>query len=147
DQRPAGFSAQNMQDLRSYYGMELGWKAAPAAFVDDHGIWVFNGFLTPGRHSPSWNFVTWGIEQLGDFETDDYDAGRGAKVRDNTIAAMAILSIAAGFEPDTIRFHKEDTLTSHKNCPGHKCGKAAVQQALRKAMKDWRKRWNEVSAR
>jgi hypothetical protein len=142
--RPNGFTKDQIDNLAYYYGVECGWKAGPAAFVDDLGIWVFNGFTVPGRHSPCWNWLSWGIEQLGNFDNDEYDTGRGARVRDNAIAAIAILSVSQGLSAETLRFHKEDKCTSHKNCPGQKCTKQEVQAALAKAMVQWKKRWDEL---
>jgi hypothetical protein len=143
--RPQGFTKQHIEDLRYYYGVVEGWKAGPAAFVDDYGIWVFNGFTTEGRHSPCWNKLSWGIEQLGEFEVDEYESGRGARVRDNAIAALAILSVSQGFDATSLRFHKEDTCTKHTDCPGRKCKKVAVQDALARSIAVWKQRWEELS--
>jgi uncharacterized protein YgiM (DUF1202 family) len=80
-----------------------------------------------GTHSPSWNAISWGIETVGEFETDPFTG----PVRDNLIAALAILHAAAGLQPRPyelgvrgLHFHKEDRATTHKTCPGRHMVKA-----------------------
>lgn len=124
-QRLHGFCAQNMDDLADFYEAK-GWHAGPHWFVDDRGCWAFSRLDAPGVHSPSWNHVSWGVEQLGDFDTDAYDSGRGALVRDNAVFLLAVLSHRLGVDSATLRFHKQDPLTEHKDCPGAGCDRADV---------------------
>ncbi len=124
-QRPQGFNAQQIQNLVAYYRDQLGWSAGPHLFVDDKQIWVFTPLTTPGVHSPSWNKVALGIEMLGDYATEAFDSGRGAKVAQNAVAAMAAISGALGLDPATMRLHREDPATTHI-CPGSHVNKAAV---------------------
>ena len=35
---------------------------------------------------------------LGDYDSEDFDTGRGAQVRDNAVATIAILSAALGID-------------------------------------------------
>ena len=122
-QRPVGFTAQHMENLREYYG-GLGWKGGPHAFVDDNGIWAFNPLNRAGRHSPSWNRLSWGVEMLGEFDDESFSSGRGAKVGDNAVRAVAVLCSKIGVPASTLRFHNEDPLTDHKHCPGKNVVKA-----------------------
>jgi len=46
------------------------------------------------------------------------------------VAAMTTLSAVLGLDPDTIRLHKEDPLTTHV-CPGKNVKKPAVIQAVK----------------
>lgn len=115
-QRPAGFTRQHIANLEGYY-RGLGWRAGPHLFVDDTQIWVFTPLNSTGRHSPSWNFTAIGIEMLGDYAKEAFNAGRGLQVRRNAVAAAASISRRLGLDPDTIRLHKEDPATTH-NCPG-----------------------------
>ena len=36
----------------------------------------------------------------------------------NATSALAALHALAGIDPETLRLHKEDPLTTHKSCPG-----------------------------
>jgi hypothetical protein len=58
-------------------------------------------------------------------------------VRDNLIAALAILHAAAGLQPlpyqrgvRGLHFHKEDPVTTHKSCPGKNMVKADLVAAV-----------------
>lgn len=125
-QRPNGLSKANILALQSYYRDDQHWSAGPHLFIDDKQIWVFTPLTTPGVHSPSWNSMAFGIEMLGEYETEAFDSGRGLAVRQNAVAAMSILCRTLGFDPGTIRLHKEDPKTTHKGCPGKHVVKAAV---------------------
>lgn len=125
-QRPEGLTAQHIQNLKSYYE-GLGWHAGPHLFIDDRQIWVFSPLDRPGVHSPSWNDVSFGIEQLGDFGPEDYNSGRGLAVQKNAIAAFAVLSHAAGIDSHSMRDHREDVNTTHKDCPGATCHSGKAQ--------------------
>jgi hypothetical protein len=105
---------QRMLNLQSYYRDEKKWSAGPHLFVADDLIWVFTPLTTSGIHSPSWNGISWGVEMVGDYEIEQFDP----RVRDNTVQALSILHTWRGIDPDTLRFHKEDPKTGHKNCPG-----------------------------
>ena len=115
-QRPAGLTRQHLANLESYY-KKKGWSGGPHLFIDDRQIWVFNDLTKRGTHSPSWNGTAIGIEMLGDFECEPFNEGRGAKVRANTVAAMAVLNRALGFPADGFKFHIEDKASDHA-CPG-----------------------------
>ena len=118
--RPDGLTAQHIENLKSYYET-LGWHAGPHLFVDDRQIWVFSSLLHPGVHSPSWNGISFGVEQLGEFGSEDYTTGRGLAVQQNAVAAIAVLSHFAGIDSHSMRDHLEDPETTHKDCPGSSC--------------------------
>ena len=130
-QRPAGLTPQHLLNLADYYD-GLGWHAGPHLFVDDVHISVFSSLLHPGVHSPSWNNVSFGVEQLGDFGVEDYNTGRGLAVQKNAVAAFAVLSHFAGIDSHSMRDHYEDPKTTHRDCPGKSCadGKAAFIDAV-----------------
>lgn len=125
-QRPKGLTRQHIANLEHYYRDTNKWSAGPHLFIDDHQIWAFTPLTHPGVHSPSWNSVSIGIEMLGDYSADDFTSGRGAAVRDNSIAAMATLSRKLGFWADGLRLHHEDPKTLHRGCPGKSVVKADV---------------------
>ena len=131
--RPKGFTAQHMLNIADGY-KKKGWRAGPHLFVDDHKIWVFTPLTTQGRHSPGWNEVALGVEMLGDFDKDSFSAGRGLAVRQNAVRAVAILSKVLGLSPDTIRLHKEDPKTTHKDCPGKNVSKPKFIAEVKAAM-------------
>ncbi len=117
---------QWLQNLRSYYA-GLGWNAGPHAFVCPDGVGLFTPFTQRGTHSPAWNAITWGIETVGEFETEPF--GDGSKT--NLIAVLGILHARVGLNPADykfgvrgIHFHKEDPITTHKSCPGKNMVKA-----------------------
>jgi N-acetylmuramoyl-L-alanine amidase len=114
--------SQRMQNLVHYYRNEMKWSAGPHLFIADDLIWVFTPLTTSGRHSPSWNLTSWGVEMVGEYQEEVF----GNKVRDNTVAALATLHAVLGRDPKTLRFHKEDEATTHKTCPGRNVNKEDV---------------------
>lgn len=146
-QRRTGFTREHMYGLARYYGMDQGWRSGPHLFVDQNGIWVFSPLDKVGTHSPCYNAKSWGIEQLGDFETESYDSGDGARIRENAVAAVAILTIAGNIKKgpqnanNPIRFHKEDHCTTH-HCPGDHCVKDEIISSVEAAKLTWLQKWN-----
>jgi hypothetical protein len=122
--------AQRMFNLQSYYRDHMKWSAGPHLFVADDLIWVFTPLTTSGVHSPSWNAISWGVEIVGEYQEEAF----GDAIRSNTVEALATLHGKLGLDPQHLRFHKEDPLTTHKTCPGKNVVKpdliAAVQQRL-----------------
>ena len=129
-QRPKGLTKEHILGLEAYYRDTQHWSAGPHLFIDDHQIWVFTPLTVPGVHSPSWNPFSLGIELLGEYQTEAFNSGRGAKVHANAVAALATLSAVLGRDPTTLRFHKEDPLTTHKTCPGKHVVKAPFIQEV-----------------
>lgn len=120
-QRPDGFTSQHMENMRDFYANTQRWHGGPHVFVDDKpsGIWVFNPLTQEGVHSPSWNHIAYGVEMLGDFDYDQFGgAARGQNIRANAVAAIAVLCHARGIDSQTLRLHKEDPETTHRDCPG-----------------------------
>jgi hypothetical protein len=123
---------QWMQNLKVYYeGMN--WQAGPHVFVTPTAICAFSPLNARGTHSPSWNYISWGIETVGDFNVDKFDGS----IRSNLIDTLAILHSAAGLQPlpyqlgvRGMHFHKEDVNTTHKDCPGKNMVKADLVAAV-----------------
>jgi len=128
-QRPKGLTQQHIGNLEAFYRDKQKWKAGPHLFIDDRQIWAFTPLTVSGTHSPSWNKVALGIEMLGDYEKEAFDSGRGLKVRENAVAALATLCAILGLDPQTLRLHREDPLTTHA-CPGKNVRKLAVIQEV-----------------
>ena len=128
-QRPLGLTRQHLANLEAYYRGQK-WSSGPHLFVDDRQAWVFTPLTTPGVHSPSWNGTALGVEMLGDFESEPFDSGRGAAVRELAVDALAVLCGRLNLDPKTaLRLHREDPKTTHK-CPGKNVVKDAVIAAV-----------------
>jgi hypothetical protein len=128
-QRPQGLTKEHILGLEKFYRNVQKWSAGPHLFVDDRQIWVFTPLTESGVHSPSWNKLALGVEMLGDFQREPFDTGRGRKVRDNALAALATLHAVLGLDPATLRLHKEDPLTTH-HCPGNNVHKGEIIDAV-----------------
>ena len=134
-QRPSGFSAQHLKNLLDYYQNQLGWNGAPHVFIDDQadGIIVFQRMDRRGVHAVSFNKNSWGVEMLGDFDSESFSSGRGAIVRRNSLAALNIMCNALKASPDTIKFHRDDPKTS-KTCPGRNVTKSDIVNGVKSIM-------------
>jgi hypothetical protein len=106
--------AQRMLNLQSFYRDQMKWSAGPHLFVADDLIWVFTPLTTSGIHSPSWNAISWGVEIVGEYEDETF----ADSIKSNAVDALATLHEKLGLDPQHLRFHKEDPLTTHKTCPG-----------------------------
>lgn len=117
-----------IRSLENFFKSNQGWSGCPHLFIANDFIWVMNRLDSAGVHSPSFNSTAIGIEMIGDFSTEDDDAGVGLAVKNNTIFATAMLCEALGLEPTdgqrvggaftgTIFLHKQDPRTTH-DCPG-----------------------------
>lgn len=115
---------QRMKNLEVYYRDQQKWSGGPHLFVADDLIWVFTPLTMPGVHSPSWNQISWGVEMVGDYDTEPFT------IQDNVIAALATLHKFGKLNPSLLKFHKEDPRTTHKECPGKNVVKADILQAL-----------------
>jgi len=114
------------KNLEGFYKGQ-GWSGCPHLFVTPAGILVMNHLNRRGTHTPSWNAFSWGVETVGDFERDPFTGA----IKDNLVAALAILHAAAGLQMlpyergvRGLHLHKEDPATTHKKCPGKNIEKA-----------------------
>jgi hypothetical protein len=110
----------NIRALEHFYQNVKGWSAGPHLFVADL-IWVFTPLTVHGVHSPSWNEITWGVESVGDYDTEEF----ADPVRENVISALKSLHQASGIDPVTLKLHREDPLTEHA-CPGKNIIKSEI---------------------
>ena len=83
--------AQRVKNLNHYYKTEEGWHSGPQIFVAPDFIWVACDLEADGVHASCYNRVSIGVEMVGDFATEPFDSGDGAKVRDNAVACLAAL--------------------------------------------------------
>lgn len=123
---------QWLRNLAQYYG-GLGWSAGPHFFVTPKHICVLSPPDRRGVHAVSFNSVSWGVETVGDFDSEKFEG----PVRENLIGALAAMHIAAGLQPDPfqrgvrgLHFHRDDPKTN-KTCPGKNVSKASLIDAVK----------------
>lgn len=123
---------QRIEGQRHYERDILHWHSGVHLFVAPNLIWNLCDLTQEGVSVSCWNHLTLGIEMIGDYATEGFDSGAGAQVRDNAVAAMAILHRRLGLRPDQYRcgvrglhFHKECSW-DHHDCPGRNVVKADV---------------------
>jgi len=124
---------QWLLNLQGYYRDQMKWSAGPHLFVTPQKILAFTPLNVPGTHSPSWNGVSWGMEMVGDYQVELFDA----QVKENAVNALAVLHAKLGLDPHGLKYHCEDPLTTHKECPGKNVGPkadmiAAIEASLAK---------------
>lgn len=132
-QRQGGILTQtHISNLHTYYAKSQKWSGGPHLFIDAQGIWVFNPLMVPGVHSPSFNSSSWGVEMLGDFETEDPNEGLGKQIVENSQFAVAALAEVQGWsdvDNQRLILHREDPRTTHK-CPGKNISKLNFIEAV-----------------
>jgi hypothetical protein len=98
-------------------------------------VWNLCDLRADGVSVSCWNHETIGIEMVGDYEVggDDFASGPGECVRDNAVWTLACLHEKFGWDPETIRFHRECRADRHA-CPGGKVDKKAIIEAVKSQM-------------
>lgn len=126
---------QWMKNLAHYYGSPppIGpadgpWRSGPHFFFTPKHFCVLSPPTARGVHAKSFNAVSWGVECVGDFDSDPFDG----EIRDRYIEGLACLHIATGLQLDPfergvrgLHFHRDDPQT-RKTCPGLKVKKPDV---------------------
>ena len=120
---------QRMRNLADFYQNVQKWSAGPHLFVADDLIWAFTPLTVAGVHSPSWNSIAWGVEMVGDYNTEPF----GNAVRDNVVSALTTLHAVLGLDPASLKLHKEDRKTTH-DCPGRNVNKADIIARVQDAL-------------
>jgi len=126
-------SAQQRIVAQKHYERDiLHWHSGVHLFVAQDLIWNLCDLTQVGVSVSCWNHLTLGVEMIGDYATDSFDSGPGAQVRDNTVAALAVLHRKLELRPDGFKlgvrglhFHKE-CRRDHHDCPGRNVVKADV---------------------
>jgi GH24 family phage-related lysozyme (muramidase) len=109
--------------LRDYYQRKLGWKGGPHFFaMGDGRVYPGTPVHLPSVHSPSWNNIAIAVEAEGDYRKGrmSWEKGDGKIVWTTMAWVFAELLEWLGLEANDkhIRFHREDSRTSHRECPG-----------------------------
>ena len=118
------YELQRVKNLNHYYEVTEHWHSGPHLFISPSLIWVACDLLADGVSVSCWNHQTIGVEMVGDYASESFTTGDGAKVRDNTVAALAILHKALGLTPAPyvtgvkgLHPHR-DCIADHHDCPG-----------------------------
>ncbi len=127
---------QWMKNLAEYYGKSKAqggpadgpWRSGPHFFFTPSHFCVLSLPAARGVHAKSFNAMSWGVECVGDFDTEPFEGA----VRDKYIEGLACLHMATGlqvapFERGVVglHFHRDDPQTK-KTCPGTKVLKPTV---------------------
>lgn len=111
--------------LNRYY-QGLGWHSGPHLVCCPDYIWNLCDLEQDGVSVSCWNLKTIGIEMVGDYRVggDNPSSSDGAKVIDNAVWALAVLSMKLGWaigDVETgvkgLHFHRECVRDAH-SCPG-----------------------------
>lgn len=139
----AATPAQRIVNLQHFYENERGWHAGPHGFVPPDPnicLYGFSSFMAPGVHASCFNKVAIGLELVGDFDSEDFNSGPGAIVRDNAIFVLAALHNRLGLRPDEfelgksgLHFHVDCKRDNHA-CPGRKVQREPLVQAVLEEM-------------
>jgi hypothetical protein len=125
--------SQRVRNLNHYYAKVKGWHSGPHIFVAPDYIWVACDLTADGVHASCYNRVSIGVEMVGDYATESFEVGDGAKVRDNTVACLAALHKALKIVPDTLHFHKQ-CVRDHHDCPGGRVSRPDITSRVEIAM-------------
>ena len=115
-----------LEGMAKFYG-SLGWRGGPHLLIADDSIWILNPLIERGIHSPSWNKVSIGVEMVGDYSKELLNP----KVRDNTVSAIASLCTTLKINPDLLKLHSEDPLST-RDCPGKNVNKSELILLIKK---------------
>lgn len=129
-------------NLWSYY-QGKGWRGCPHVYVlpgTENFCLLMNPFDRPGVHAVSFNRNSWGVEVVGDFDSEPFDG----QIKQNAVAALAILFHKLGSLPYPfvrgergLHFHRDDPKTN-KTCPGNHVSKSGMQTAI---VDEMNRRW------
>lgn len=124
----------SMHGLRTFYASK-GWTAGPHLFLvagagpDRDGIWQLTPLTQPGVHAGPCNTTHWGVEVVGDYDTQPWPPA----VAELTIGVLAALLRWRGLDvsPNTLRGHRDCMDT---RCPGRAIDLNAVRSAVARAL-------------
>lgn len=136
---------QYIKNVQQMYEVDDHWHAGPHFFVPPDDTVAAFGFSNPetcGTHASCFNSDSIGIEMVGEFNSEPFDGGPGALVRDNAILLMAMLHNKLGLQPEPyvyarqgLHFHVECRADNH-DCPGRLVSKPDVIARLKGKMRD-----------
>lgn len=129
---------QYILNMQGYYG-GMGWAGGPHYFVTptvDPVAFGFNRPLVDGTHASCFNTGSLGIETVGEFDVEDFDA----VTQGNLVLLLAMIHIKAGLTPAPylygqhgLHFHVECKADDH-DCPGRNVHKPDLVAAVQAKM-------------
>lgn len=114
-----------MANLASYYGNEMKWSAGPQFFFTPDNYCVLSLPNKKGVHAVSFNAMSWGVECVGDFDSEEFTPGLANRYAEGLACLHTALGITPGpyrFQTSGLHFHRDDPKTK-KTCPGRKVSK------------------------
>jgi len=144
NQRPDGFLAKHLENLKSYYSSQLGWKSGPHLFIDDDQVWGMTPLTETGVHASSFNRSSIGIEVLGDYDNEDPKKGRGLECWKTTAAATKMLLdwLKLPVNDKTVLFHRDASILKQK---GYSDEEIKKDLKLISGKIFWREKWLETA--
>lgn len=123
---------QWMKNLAAYYGNEMKWSAGPHFFFTPDNFCVLSLPNKKGVHAVSFNAMSWGVECVGDFDSEPFTADLANRYAEGLACLHSALGITPGpyrFQTSGLHFHRDDPKTS-KTCPGKKVDKGAMVRLI-----------------
>lgn len=127
---------QWLKNLAGYYGNTMKWSAGPHFFFTPTHFCVLSPPTRRGVHAVSFNASSWGVECVGDFDTETMTP----ELQAHYTEGLACLFLALGTQPDPyewnargLHFHRDDPKTN-KTCPGRPVRKETLIPLIRKRM-------------
>lgn len=117
---------QRIENMSNYW-KSLKWHSAPQIVNSPEYIFETCYLNQDGVHCScsGANSHSIGMENVGSYETDAWDSGPGALVRDNAVWAWAVIHKKLGWKPDPvllwkkgIHYHSWCGQDGHTTCPG-----------------------------
>ena len=121
-----------MRNLAGYYGNERGWSAGPHFFFTPDHFCVLSLPDRRGVHAVSFNAESWGVECVGDFDSEPFTADLASRYAQGFACLHLALGITPGpyvYRQRGLHFHRDDP-TTRKTCPGRKVGKEAMIELI-----------------
>lgn len=107
-------------NTQRYYENSLRWSHGPHVFASHKLIWGFSSLSVRGTHCSCDNLRGFfGVEAMGNRNTEDFSSGAGALVLENQHFAIAALFVKMGRKPDPTNYlpHSHCAADGHFQCP------------------------------
>lgn len=137
---------QWLRNLAVYYGSSKAqggpadgpWRSGPHFMFTPTHFCVLSPPTARGVHAVSFNALSWGVECVGDFDTETMTP----ELKAHYVEGLACLYVALGMSPAPfergvrgLHFHRDDPKTS-KTCPGLKVLKPDMVAAIAQKIAD-----------
>jgi hypothetical protein len=122
-------------NLNNFY-KSLGWHSSVHIVSCPDYIWNLCNLLQDGVSVSCWNSIMYGLEMVGEYESEEFNSGVGLQVKDNAMFAISTLFHKFKWKPvidETLRFHRK-CIADHHNCPGKNVTDQDVLENVLKVM-------------